>query len=272
MHGRGKCIGEVALPGSRALSNTDRRRAIDVAQNGLVLGLLWAAYSAARSINDGADQVAHDNAELVRSFQEHVGFAIEPALQQWFLNQSVGLFANSYYLLHFPVTVGILVVTYLCGRDLLFPILRDSLVIMTVVGLGLHLAFPLAPPRMLDGVVDASVLYGPNPYALPGSEAANELAAMPSMHVAWAIAFSWTLFHLQTRRNLGIIAVLHPLITLFVVLVTGHHFLSDVIVGSFVAFTVIAAVSARHLRADAAIQSGDGRPGVRDSVHTLSTN
>jgi len=250
----------------------NRTRATDVATNGSVIALLWLFYSAVRSVTHGAEQVAHENAELVRAFQERLGLAIEPALQQLFLTELVGSFANVYYLLHFPLTVGLLIITFLTSRRHLFPILRDSLVIMTLVGLVVHVIFPLAPPRKLTGIVDAPALYGPNPYDLPGGDAANQLAAMPSMHVAWAIALGWALFHVRGKRHLWIVAVAHPLITLFVVLVTGHHFLADVIAGSLVAIAAIGLVWLVHGRPAALARDRQRETGKLESLHTLSTS
>jgi hypothetical protein len=47
-----------------------------------------------------------------------------------------------------------------------------------------HFFVPMAPPRMLPGFVDAGADFGPNPYAIVGSESANQFAAGPSMHLA----------------------------------------------------------------------------------------
>lgn len=236
----------------------ERNRATDVLRNGSIIAGVWFAYSVVRSFSVGAESVARQNAELVRAFQESLGVAIEPALQELFLTEVVGRFANTYYLLHFPVTVGLLVVTFFRSRDLLFPILRDSLVVMTGVGLAVHMFFPLAPPRMLDGIIDASLLYGPNPYDLPGSDAANQLAAMPSMHVAWAIALGWTILHTRNDIKLWIVGALHPLVTFFVVLVTGHHFLADVVVGCVVAIAALMIVST--------VYGHPGLPGQRRQI------
>ena len=59
---------------------------------------------------------------------------------------------------------------------------------VTFVALVIHLVFPLAPPRMMTGFVDTMREFGPNIYpknALDG--AANQIAAMPSLHFGWAM-------------------------------------------------------------------------------------
>jgi len=213
----------------------ERDSVAEAAKSAGILAIAWVAYAAVRVFADGADEVARENAQLVSSFQDAVGIGVESTLQSAFLGETVATIANSYYLLHFPVTVLLLAVSFAKSRGVLFPVVRDGLVIMTLFGVVVHLVFPLAPPRMLDGIIDASTMYGPNPYALPGSGAANQFAAMPSMHVAWAMVFGWALFRARAPRPLRILGVLHPVMTVLVVIITGHHFVLDALVGSVLA-------------------------------------
>ena len=219
---------------------------------------------AVRVFADGTDEAARENARLVSSFQDAIGIGVESALQAAFLGETVATIANSYYLLHFPATVLLLVVTFARSRNTVFPIVRDGLVIMTLVGVVVHLIFPLAPPRMLDGIIDASTMYGPDPYAIPGSGAANQFAAMPSMHVAWAIVAGWALFRARAGRPFRVLGLVHPVITVIVVLITGHHFVLDAVVGS-----VLAAVG---LVVAARLHRPKGSPVEKSSdIHSSST-
>ena len=271
MERREYLLGDRASAGERTIEAAGRNRALDIGRNGAAIALMWVLYSLARSFSQATDSVALANARAVRAFQERVGIGIEAELQQLVLTEPVALFANSYYLLHFPVTIALVVIAFLRSRDHVFPILRDGLVVMTVAGLAVYVLFPLAPPRLLNGVVDASVVYGPNPYSLPGTGAANQLAAMPSMHVAWAVALSWVLFRVRSRLWLGIMGIVHPLITVFIVLVTGHHFLVDVLAGAFVGIAAIAAVSNVHSRAVVGPEGASANGGTPEAFHTLST-
>ena len=59
---------------------------------------------------------------------------------------------------------------------------------VTFAALIIHVAFPLAPPRWMPGFVDTMSEFGPGIYprnALDG--AANQIAAMPSLHFGWAM-------------------------------------------------------------------------------------
>lgn len=243
----------------------ERSRVTDAAFNAATVVAVWVLYSTVRSVTEGGASVARENAELVRTIQEQLGLAIEPGLQQALLTEFVATMANTYYLIHFPATAALFVWTFFRSRDHVFPILRDALVAMTLVGLVVHVLFPLAPPRMLDGMIDASILYGPNPYDLPGSQAANQLAAMPSMHVAWAIALAWTVSLTTTRSSLRTLGMLHPALTFFVVIITGHHFVADAIIGSIVAVAALGIVTFIR-RPDV-----EEIPNDTKAVHTLST-
>jgi hypothetical protein len=207
----------------------------EAAKSAGILAISWLAYAAVRVFADGTDEVARENARLVSSFQDAIGIGVESTLQAAFLGETVATIANSYYLLHFPATLLLLVVTFARTRKSLFPIVRDGLIIMTLFGVVVHLIFPLAPPRMLDGIIDASTTYGPDPYAIPGSGAANQFAAMPSMHVAWAVVAGWALFRARANRPLRVLGFVHPVMTVLVVVITGHHFVLDALVGSVLA-------------------------------------
>ena len=60
---------------------------------------------------------------------------------------------------------------------------------------------------------------------------ANEFAAMPSLHVAWAAWCTLAIWRATTRVWLRALAVVYPLLTVFAVLATGNHFLLDVFGG-----------------------------------------
>lgn len=210
-------------------------RALDFATNVAVLGALWLLYSAVRGVTAEEYQVALANANRMVSFQHSIGLPSESVLQRDFLGQ-VGLLklANIYYLVaHFPVTIGFLVFTWAFRRGS-FNRIRNTLVAVSAVGMVMHLLYPLAPPRMLPrmfGFVDTGRIVGPNPYDLGVAEAANQIAAMPSLHVGWsllvAIGVIW-MFESKWRW----LIVVHPAITTMVVVLTANHYWTDAIIAA----------------------------------------
>lgn len=207
----------------------------DVARNAGLLGLLWVAYATTRSLTHQSTTAARSNAELLERFQRAAGIGFEADLQTAIAFPVAFVAANVYYLVHFPLTIALLSKAFRSDRTRTFLVLRNGLVSVTGIALAIHVAFPLAPPRLLPGYLDAGSTYGPDPYSIPGSDGANQLAAMPSMHVAWAILAGWAIWSLTQRRGVRVLAVAHPVATSLVVIVTGHHFVTDVAIGALLA-------------------------------------
>ncbi len=207
-----------------------RVRGADLVANIGLLVAMWFAYSAVRGVTSDHVATAMGNAADLLRFQRVVGLPSELALQQTLIGRTSLLkAANVYYVVaHFPITVGFLGWTWLRHRDR-FARIRNTMVAVTAAGLAVHVLFPLAPPRMLTGFVDTAKVFGPNPYDLKIASAANQIAAMPSLHVGWALLVSiGIIWILQSKWRF--LAILHPVITAGVVVVTANHFWTDVIV------------------------------------------
>src|ERR1700712_4081918 len=60
----------------------------------------------------------------------------------------------------------------------------------------------------------------------------NQLAAMPSLHVGWALWSGWCIARYARRRSLRIAGVASPLLTALVVISTANHYVVDAAAGS----------------------------------------
>lgn len=210
-------------------ARTGRDRARDLAVNLGIFALMWAAYSLGRQVTLDAEAVAMENARRIVDLQAWMGLPSERAIQAAIIDRA-GLvkIANYYYLLaHFPGTAAFMVWAWWRHRER-FPGVRSSLLAVTAAGLALHIAFPLAPPRMLpgSGFIDTGRLFGPNPYDLGIAEAANQLAAMPSLHVGWSLLVAIGILGLSDSRWRWL-ALAHPAITTTVVVITANHYWLD---------------------------------------------
>ncbi|MBT8240531.1 MAG: phosphatase PAP2 family protein [Acidimicrobiia bacterium] len=218
-----------------AVTAEDKRKSghiSNLARNAIFLGLLWYLYGTVRDVAVVGVNDAFDNARAIVDVQRSVGLDIEAGLQAALGSWWVFKAANWYYLVHFPVTVAVLVGTYFLTRRSRFNQFRNSLVGATAVALLVHVRYPLAPPRMLDGYLDTAAVFGPNPYALPGSDNANQFAAMPSMHVGWAVLVALVLWSATTRPWARVVGISHAMITSAVVIVTANHYVLDVLIGA----------------------------------------
>ncbi|TAM85019.1 MAG: inositol phosphorylceramide synthase, partial [Jatrophihabitans sp.] len=134
--------------------------------------------------------------------------------------------ANLYYAtMHFGVLFVFLLWLFLRHRDRYAPV-RNTLALTTLACLLIQLV-PVAPPRLLPGFVDTAARYGQSVYAL-GFDA-DELSAMPSVHVAWAVLVGWYAVRIG-RGPWRWLGPAHALLTVLVVVATANHWWADAIV------------------------------------------
>ncbi len=84
---------------------------------------------------------------------------------------------------------------------------------------------------------------------------ANQLAAMPSLHIAWAVWCAFAIWLATPRAWIRTIGILYPFLTAFAVLATGNHFVLDIVGGVLVAFAAFAIVSLTPRRRAAGVRS-----------------
>jgi len=130
--------------------------------------------------------------------------------------------------------------------------------LMALVGFAL---FPLTPPRLLPshyGYLDTLLLYGPHYYGDSSGSSlfnaygsipsvVNVYAAMPSMHIAWSIIAGALFCAAFGKRwwTIGL-AILHPTFMAYVVIVSGNHYVLDVMFGIVVLVASIVLTHAWH--------------------------
>lgn len=198
-----------------------------------LVAVLFLAYKVGRIAAAGHVGEAMDNAATVWHFERLLHLPSEYGLQHAVLGHHwLVKIANCYYAyVHFPVTAITLIWLYV-WRPGHYVRIRRTLAWLTGAALAVHLLMPLAPPRMIAafGMVDTGRLFGPSVYGSPnGDTLTNQYAAMPSLHVGWAIVIAMA-FICATRSKWRWLAVAHPVATLAVVLVTGNHYWLDAIV------------------------------------------
>ncbi|MYR94449.1 MULTISPECIES: phosphatase PAP2 family protein [unclassified Streptomyces] len=217
----------------------------------LLVAGLFLAYKFGRQAANGHVEEAFRNAGNVWDLERALHLPGEGAVQGVLLHsQTLIHAANTYYAtVHFPATVLFLVWLY-WRRPLHYLWSRRVLAVLTGSALVLHLLFPLAPPRMLPAaaLVDTGQVYGPTVYgATPATDTmANQFAAMPSLHVGWALMVAVGLIA-ATRSRWRWLWLLHPAITLLVVVGTANHYWLDAIV--VVALLAVALAALRLPRA-----------------------
>ena len=150
-----------------------------------------------------------------------------------------------YATLHFVVTIGVLVWLYV-KHPLRYRSIRTVLIVTNLIALIGFWFVSLAPPRMLPGFVDTLVKFHTWGSIASGSIAkeSNQYAAMPSLHVGWALWCAIAIVTLAERRWVRVLGALYPLCTVFVVLGTANHYVLDAIGG---VLTLCAAIGVERL-------------------------
>ena len=117
--------------------------------------------------------------------------------------------------LHFPVLGACLIWLYVAHRDR-YPQIRTTVALFTLISLAIQF-IPVAPPRMLTslGFVDLAARYGESVYGAAGAAGANvgadQLSAMPSVHVCWSVLVAWAVITASTSRWRWLILA-HPIV------------------------------------------------------------
>ncbi|MFF9349225.1 phosphatase PAP2 family protein [Streptomyces sp. NPDC014734] len=215
----------------------------------LVVGL-FVIYKLGRQAANGHTEEAYRNADGVWNLERAVHLPGEGAVQSLLLHGDAPIhLANTYYaVVHFPATLLFLVWLY-WRRPRHYIWSRRILAALTGAALALHLLFPLAPPRLLaaTGLVDTGQVYGPTVYgAKPATDSmANQFAAMPSLHFGWAVMVAVGLI-VATRTRWRWLWLLHPAVTLLVIVGTANHYWLDSIVVSALLAVAFAALPLRR--------------------------
>ncbi|MGW0085722.1 phosphatase PAP2 family protein [Streptomyces sp. NPDC003393] len=197
----------------------------------LVTGL-FLVYKLGRQLAADHTGEAFRNADHVWDLERASHLPGEGSVQSLLLHgHTVVHLANTYYAtVHFPATAGLLVWLYL-RRPEHYVWTRRVLAAVTAAALVLHLTFPLAPPRMLAeaGLIDTARVFGPSVYGPPKADhLSNQFAAMPSLHFGWALMVAITLIVATTSRW-RLLWLLHPLLTLLVIVGTANHYWLDAV-------------------------------------------
>jgi PAP2 superfamily len=196
----------------------------------------------------------------------------ETALQRLFLPHPLLIQAlNLYYdVLHFPVLIACLVWLFVWHRDLYIR-RRTTLAAFTGACLLVQLV-PVAPPRMLPGtgMVDTAVQYHQSVYQTTAGFNPDQLSAMPSVHVGWAILVAIMIIS-GARSRWRWLAAAYPVATTLAVIVTANHYWMDGIVAALILVLVIAAQAGlARLWANVRLaRPASGAPRVPENVFIL---
>src|ERR1700724_2301605 len=121
-----------------------------------------------------------------------------------------------------------------------FYFVRNMFLIAMAIALVAYIVFPTAPPRFMPewGFIDTVADFTPvnvSHTSASMSTLFNPYAAVPSMHVAFALMIGWPLALLARRGLVRVLWIVYPFVMTFVIVVTANHFILDALLGALTA-------------------------------------
>lgn len=212
------------------------------------------AYDAFRGIADYLNDRV--NFDFMPRFDEWLFGGTLPtvALQQWLVHGAAAWYDYVFYItymLHFVLPFALAAVIFKL-REKDYWRYALTYIVASFTAFVIFVIFPAAPPWMAtqNGTIPEITRVSSSVYSSLGihdfpsvynSISPNEVAAVPSLHCAYAILFAMFVFRFFGRKW-GMLASVYPLIIVFGVVYMGEHYVFDVITGALLAVAVYYAV------------------------------
>jgi membrane-associated phospholipid phosphatase len=202
------------------------------AQIGLFL-LAYAVYTVARFFTIGDLPSAKDHADWIVGLEQSTGTGIEASVQQalsgtwaiWVLN-------HLYLIAQLGVLPGALIFLYRRSEHL-YAALRNTILATWLLSVPVYGLFPVAPPRLADiGLVDTITTQ--TGFAMDSNLTTsfyNELAAVPSLHVGFAVAIGFAVAAAVKNPVVKFLALMWGPVIGLAVVATGNHYIFDILAG-----------------------------------------
>jgi hypothetical protein len=220
------------------------------------IGMWFAAYylyRLVRGIVDGQVVTSFAHARGVVSFERSLGLFFEPGLQRlgldhvhWLVDATNWCYVN----MHLFGTAAFVIWLYFARNEAFYFVRNMFMVAMGLALIG-YLIFPTAPPRFLPewGFTDTVSSFVGDAAANTASVLYNPYAAIPSMHVAFALMLGFSAAKLVKTRALKMAFYGYPLWVTFVTVMTANHFWIDAVLGALTAGAAYWAASSALARA-----------------------
>lgn len=201
-----------------------------------IIGFCYWLYGRVRNLVPEQQSIAERHGRGVQHLQDALHLNFELSVNKFVAaHEPLAQVMDYYYAtLHFVVTIGCLIWlfrahprTYRGARTVLF--------VTSLLALAGFYLYPLAPPRLLPqyGYIDTLLKFHTwGSLADPKiAEHSNQFAAMPSLHIGWAVWCGVSIFYCARRLWVRWLGLLYPVWTLLVIVGTANHFVIDAIAG-----------------------------------------
>ncbi|HEX6471766.1 MAG TPA: phosphatase PAP2 family protein [Streptosporangiaceae bacterium] len=223
----------MVVEASPAVSRDRRGRGRLSLRREIGLGLLlFACYGLATALPLGGRRAAaRHHGRALYHLEGALHIAVERPLNRWLAGHPVlAVIADYEYASVYVISTLVLFCWLFLRRPDRFPAARSSFALITLLGVACFTVWPAMPPRLLPHLNFVDTVRSGHTWGSWGSplvDHADQLAAMPSLHVAWALWVAVELGRLSAGRILRGVSVAHVVVTVLVIVVTGNHYLLD---------------------------------------------
>ncbi len=214
---------------------------LDALRQVSLFGAAYLAYRLVRGLVEGDANAAFAHARDLISLERTLHVFVEPSVQAWASSSHFVMVASSWLYVNAQTSVTVAALVYLYLRhNRNFYFVRNMFMVAMAIALAGYAAFPTAPPRFMpewgfiDTVANVTGVHV-NAHSASLNALTNLYAAVPSMHVAFALMIGWTLARLVRWRVVRVLWLLYPFVIAFVIVATANHFIIDAALGALTA-------------------------------------
>ncbi len=201
-----------------------------------IIAVCYWIYGQVRNLVPEQESIAMRHGRGVQHLQDALHLNFERSLNGFVADHEPVAQAMNYYYatLHFVVTIGCLVWLFR-SHPRIYRGARTVLFATSLLALAGFYLYPLAPPRLLPqyGYVDTLLKFHTwGSLADPKiAEHSNQFAAMPSLHIGWALWCGISIYLCARRPWVRALGLAYPVCTLLVIVGTANHFVIDAVAG-----------------------------------------
>jgi hypothetical protein len=201
----------------------------------------YIVYRLVRGLAEGDANAAFAHSRDLISLERGMHLFVEPSIQAWASGSHFVMLLASWLYVNAQgsITIGALLYLYVRHNGN-FYFVRNMFMIAMAIALVGYTVFPTAPPRFMPewGFIDTVSDFTPvnvSHTSASMSSLFNPYAAVPSMHVAFALMIGWPFARLARTGVVRVLWVLYPFVMTFVIVVTANHFILDAVLGALTA-------------------------------------
>lgn len=180
---------------------------------------------------------------MIRADEWLFGSLPTAELQQWLWHGAVQWYDFLFYtpyVMHFVAPIGLVILVWKLRENYYWRAV-SMYIILSFMGFLTYLLFPAAPPWMASDLgyikpierVSSHVWFAMGLHDFPSfynEISPNPVAAVPSLHAAYALLFSMIVFKLFGKKW-GLLSLLYPVILTVGIVYQGEHYVVDALLG-----------------------------------------